>query len=102
MGARRQGGPARLDWGHRASTQALFTLITGRAEAAGLGLVAPHDLRRSAAGVLHTSLAADGGHRFDLLDIQRVLGHSHPATTMRSYPEPMDTDVTERAASVLD
>jgi integrase len=47
-------------------------------------------------------MTADGAHTFDLLDIQRVLGHADPATTMRSYLEPMDSGVQERAASVLD
>lgn len=39
---------------------------------------------------------------FDLLDIQKVLHHADPATTMRSYLDPMDTDVYERAAHWLD
>lgn len=69
---------------------------------AGLGHVAPHDLRRSAAGILHRSVDAGGAHYFDLLDIQRVLGHTDPATTMRSYLEPIDNDVLARAAAVLD
>jgi integrase len=64
--------------------------------------VAPHDLRRTAAGLLHRSTAADGSHHFDLLDIQKVLGHSDPATTMRSYLDPLDTGVLARAAMVLD
>jgi integrase len=77
-------------------------LVTKRALAAGLGHVAPHDLRRTAAGILHHEKSADGGHRFDLLDIQKVLGHADPATTMRSYLDPMDTGVVERAGTVLD
>jgi integrase len=64
--------------------------------------VAPHDLRRSAASILHHSTTADGAHRFDLLDIQRVLGHADPATTMRSYLEPMDVETTDRASRILD
>jgi integrase len=78
------------------------TLLTKRAELAGLGHVAPHDLRRTAASILHHATTGDGAHEFDLLDIQRVLGHSDPATTMRSYLEPMDTDVTQRASKILD
>ena len=84
------------------STSQVGNIITGRAQAAGLGHVAPHDLRRTAAGLLHTATTADGAHHFDLLDIQRVLGHSDPATTMRSYLAPMDTDVLDRAANFLD
>jgi integrase/recombinase XerC len=102
LGAARQGGPRRLDWGMRAQPRTVFTIVTNRAKAAGLGHVAPHDLRRSAAGILHNAVGPDGGHRFDLLDIQRVLGHSDPATTMRSYLEPMKTDVIDRAAKFLD
>ena len=101
-GARRQGGPARLDWHKPASPRSLFALITGRAQQAGLGHVAPHDLRRSAAGILHRAVTDEGAHHFDLLDIQRVLGHSDPATTMRSYLEPMDTGVLDKAAGFLD
>ena len=68
----------------------------------GTNGVAPHDLRRTAAGILHTATTPDGAHHFDLLDIQRVLGHSDPATTMRSYLAPMDTGVLDRAAIFLD
>jgi integrase len=81
---------------------AVFSIVNRAGRAAGLGHVAPHDLRRSAAGILHNTLSDDGGHRFDLLDIQKVLGHSDPATTMRSYLDPMDTGVYESASSVLD
>jgi len=80
----------------------IWRIVTQRASQAGLGHVAPHDLRRSAAGILHRSKTTDGGHRFDLLDIQKILGHSDPATTMRSYLDPMDTEVIDRAAQVLD
>ncbi|MGH9132163.1 MAG: hypothetical protein ACRDWV_10970 [Acidimicrobiales bacterium] len=64
--------------------------------------MSPHDLRRSAAGILHCSVSEDGAHHFDLLDIQKVLGHANPATTMRSYIDPLDNGVIRRAASVLD
>jgi integrase len=82
--------------------QTIHDVVTSRARQAGLGHVAPHDLRRSAASILHRSTTADGAHRFDLLDIQRVLGHADPATTMRSYLEPMDTETTCRASKILD
>ena len=102
MGAARQGGPA-------ASTGTTLrnpARSTGSSTSAGRrlasGHVAPHDLRRSAAGILHRAVNADGAHHFDLLDIQRVLGHSDPATTMKSYLEPMDTAVLDRAAGFLD
>jgi integrase len=102
MGAARQGGQRRLQWGHGASPRTLFVVINNRGKSAGLGHVAPHDLRRSAAGILHRATTDDGAHHFDLLDIQRVLGHSDPATTMKSYLEPMDTDVLDKAATFLD
>ncbi len=81
---------------------AIYRIVRRRADDAGLGHVAPHDLRRSAAGILHRSTAENGAHHFDLLDIQKVLGHADPATTMRSYLDPMDTGVIDRAAAVLD
>ncbi len=101
-GAARRGGPRRIDWHQPARNRSLYDIITGRARQAGLGHVAPHDLRRTAAGILHTATGDDGTHHFDLLDIQRVLGHSDPATTMRSYLAPMETGVLDRAACFLD
>lgn len=94
----------RIDWGtgYRPETNVLHKIVTRRAEQAGLGHVAPHDLRRSAAAILHRTTDDSGAHHFDLLDIQKVLGHSDPATTMRSYLDPMDTGVLDRAAAVLD
>lgn len=83
-------------------TVSVQQIVRRRAERAGLGHVAPHDLRRTAAGLLHRSVGEDGSHHFDLLDIQKVLGHSDPATTMRSYLDPLDTGVLSRAARVLD
>jgi integrase len=101
-GSIRHGGPGRLDWHRSACNRTVFDLINTRAKAVGLGHVAPHDLHRTAAGILHNATTDDGAHHFDLLDIQRVLGHSDPATTMRSYLEPMNTGVLDRAAAFLD
>ena len=81
---------------------AVWNIVTAAAERAGLGHVAPHDLRRSAAGILHRDKGDDGSHRFDLLDIQKVLHHADPVTTMKCYLDPMDTEVLDRAAAVLD
>ncbi len=81
---------------------AIWNVVIRAAEAAGLGHVAPHDLRRSAAGILHRDKAPDGSHRFDLLDIQKVLHHADPVTTMKCYLDPMDTEVLDRAAALLD
>jgi integrase len=85
-----------------AQTVSVQQIVARRAELADLGHVAPHDLLRTAAGLLHRSVAADGSHHFDLLDIQEVLGHSDPATTMQSYLDPLDTGVLARAAVVRD
>lgn len=81
----------------------VFRIVTDRAKQAGLGHVAPHDLRRTAAGLLHNNKSDDGAHFFDLLDIQKVLGHADPATTMKCYLSPLDTRaVINRASAVLD
>jgi len=98
-GADRHG---HLVYGAVCGPTAVYDIVARRARTAGLGAVSPHDLRRSAAGILHHALAPDGGHCFDLLDIQKVLGHADPVTTMRSYLDPMDTGVHDRAATVLD
>lgn len=101
-GATRQGTQPRLAWGQPTASCRIFHIVNDRGHKAGLGHIAPHDLRRTAAGILHWATDEHGAHHFDLLDIQRVLGHSDPATTMRSYLEPMDTGVLDRAALFLD
>jgi integrase len=95
-------GRPRLNWGERAATGTLFKYVVKRAKLAGLGHVAPHDLRRTCAAILHRAMTPDGAHYFDLLDIQTVLGHADPATTMKSYLDPMNTEVLDRAAAFLD
>jgi integrase len=96
-------GAGQVSWGSPIlRTCSVQRIVTQRADQAGLGHVSPHDLRRTAAGILHRTTAQDGGHRFDLLDIQKVLGHKDPATTMRSYLDPLDNGVLSRAAAVLD
>ena len=91
-----------VSWNVRIGKEGPLNVVKRRGEEAGLGSVATHDLRRSAAGILHRAVTADGAHQFDLLDIQRVLGHADPATTMRSYLEPIDTAVIDKAATFLD
>jgi integrase len=93
--------PASLVWGRPMKPLTIRTHVTHRANAAGLGHVAPHDLRRTAASILHNARDDNGAHVFDLLDIQQVLGHTDPATTMRSYLEPITTEVLDRAAAHL-
>jgi integrase len=96
-------GRRNVSWGNPfKQTCNLYRLVAGRAAAAGLGHVATHDLRRTAAGILHHTYSADGGHKFDLRDIQKTLDHANPQTTERSYLDPLDNDAKERAASVLD
>jgi hypothetical protein len=53
-------------------------------------------------GSSYRAVSEDGAHHFDLLDMQKVLGHANPATTMRSYIDPLDTGAIRRAAAVLD
>jgi integrase/recombinase XerC len=92
-----------LAWGRRiAQTCSVRRIVLLRSTAAGLGHLSPHDLRRTAAGILHHAVTEDGAHHFDLRDIQKVLDHQDPATTMRSYLDPIDTGVKERAATFLD
>lgn len=96
--------PRPLVWGRPVAhpRNRLHEMITRRASAAGLGHVAFHDLRRTAAGLLHREVTPDGAHLFDLLDIQKILHHADPAVTLRYCLEPMDNAVSSRAASALD
>lgn len=96
-------GVGHVSWGRPFKQPAsIAKVVRLRAEEAGLGHVSPHDLRRTAAAILHRAVSDDGAHYFDLLDIQKVLGHANPATTMRSYIDPIDNRVIQRAAQVLD
>jgi integrase len=89
-------------WGQPLGKQTLGSLVTLRAQLAGLGHVAPHDLRRTAAGILHRTVTTDGGHVYDLLDIQQVMDHADPATTLRSYLEPISRKTKQAAGLTLD
>ena len=97
-----RGGTRRVAWGDPMRERTFSTVVERVAKKADLGHLAPHDLRRSAAGILHNELSDDGGHRYDLLDIQQVLDHADPATTQRSYLNPMGSDAKKRAGSSLD
>lgn len=95
----------RIAWGVPFSGEgkkAIFHIVTKRARQAGLGHVAPHDLKRTNAGILHRAKTPEGAHYFDLRDIQQVHGHADPSTTVRSYIEPMETDVIGRAGAMID
>jgi integrase/recombinase XerD len=88
-------------WGQPLGQDAYRRLLQTRADNAGLGHLAPHDLRRTTANLLNTARSADGGHLFDVGDIQKVLGHAQIGTTQR-YLNALDTDAIDRAAPVLD
>jgi integrase len=82
--------------------QQIRKAVIRRAAAAGLGHVAPHDLRRTCAGILHTARDDSGAHHFDLLDIAHVLDHADGLITKQAYLDPMETQVKERASEFLD
>jgi len=91
-----------IAWGEPLGYTAAWDLLARRATLAGLGHVTPHDLRRATATILYQARTADGAHLYDLLDIQRVMDHSDPATTQRSYLDHLDTEVKSRAGETLD
>lgn len=68
-------------WDQHFSKWGIRALVARRAEAAGLGTVSTHDLRRTFAGFLD----ANG---VDLGGIQAALRHSSPDVTNRCYLEP--------------
>ena len=88
-------------WGRPLGQDAYRRLLQRRADTAGLGHLAPHDLRRTTANLLNTARSADGGHLFDVADIQKVLGHAQIGTTQH-YLNVLDTAAIDRAAPVLD
>jgi len=60
--------------GHRLTAQGVYDILARRAEEAGVDSFTPHDLRRTFAGDL-----LDAG--VDLATVQKMMGHSNPATT---------------------
>jgi len=96
------GDPRRVMWGEPISDSAVRDVVTKRAQLAGLGHVQPHDLRRTAAGLMHAETTEDGAHRFDVEDIRRVLSHADLATTQRAYLDQLDNSAKLRASFVLD
>jgi integrase/recombinase XerD len=67
-----------FNWQAPYTTRGLRHVLEFRADRAGLGRIAPHDLRRSFAGFLDED-------EVDLRGIQAALRHESPATTMRHY-----------------
>ena len=92
-----------LSWGTAiTTTPGLRLLLLRRAASAGLGYLAPHDLKRSAARMMHEERSSDGGHVFDLLDIADVLDHSNPKVTKDCYIGPLGNANKDRAADLFD
>ncbi len=77
-----------INWGRPLGYTAYWDLLQHRSRLAGLGHVAPHDLRRTAANILHNAKTTDGGHLYDLLDIQKVLDHASPRDHPAQLPGP--------------
>lgn len=80
-----------IDFTKPLSKWAVRAIIARRAEEAGLGVLATHDLRRSFAGFLDE----DGA---DLQGIQAALRHSSPGVTARCYLEPSPRKAIETTA----
>jgi len=67
-----------IAWSRPISPCTVHTIVTRRAEEAGLGTIAPHDLRRTFAGWLDE----DGAN---LQGVQAALRHASPEVTARCY-----------------
>lgn len=76
----------------RLTGDAIRRLLERRARSAGVEMFTPHDCRRSCA----TGLLAAGA---DVLVVQRMLGHTDPATTQRYDKRP--DEAKRRAAKLL-
>ena len=110
--ARRIAGPGRgnrtpaighMKWGTPMNPQGINSLLLRRSAAAGLGHIAPHDLRRTTASTLHRTVMADGGHRYSLAEIQEIMGHASPETTRKCYIGPLDSgSLFDQAGAELD
>jgi len=100
-GPQRTKSPRAILWGQPVSYNRIGEAVNLRARLAGLGYVAPHDLRRSAAAIMHADTTDEGGHRFDIYDIQQVLGHAN-ITTTQTYLVNLMSTATRRAARLLD
>jgi integrase len=91
-----------LAWGQPiTTTAALRLLLRRRAALAGIGYMAPHDLKRTAGRMMHEARSSDGGHLFDLLDIADVLDHDNPKVTKDCYIGPLGNANKERAAALF-
>ena len=100
-GPQRTKSPQAILWGKPLSYDRVALAVNYRARKAALGYVAPHDLRRTAAAIMHADTTDDGGHRFDIYDIQQVLGHAN-ITTTQIYLANLVSTASRRAAQLLD
>ncbi len=93
--------PHELRWGTGITTTAgIRGVIARRAAAAGFRL-SPHDLKRTAARMMHEARTPEGGHIFDLLEIAEVLDHSNPKVTKDCYIGPLGSAAKDRAADLF-
>jgi site-specific recombinase XerD len=83
-------------WGGGLTQNAVWHVVNNRCKNAGVGHIAPHDLRRTCAKLCHSA----GG---ELEQIQFLLGHSSVQTTERylGCKQNLGTPVTDRFAAPL-
>jgi integrase len=94
--------PGRVSFGHRCKENTTMrNYVRRRAAIAGLGWMTPHDLKRTAARMMHEARTAEGGHLFDLLDIADVLDHDNPKITKDCYIGPLGNENKDRAAALF-
>jgi len=94
--------PDRLAWGVPVVNHNTLNMrLRKRACAAGITWMTVHDLKRSAARMMHEARSDDGGHRFDLLDIADVLDHDNAQVTKNCYIGPLGSDNKQRAADLF-
>jgi integrase len=90
-----------IRWGQPMPVDTFRRRLALRCEQAGLPVMAPHDLKRTCARILHDTRSADGGHVFYLVDIADILDHSNAQVTQRCYIGPLGNENKANAASVL-
>ena len=91
----------RAEWSSPIVPDTFRKLLLHRSAVAGLGHIAPHDLRRTTAKLLRDATTEDGAHLFDIEEIRVVLGHARIDTTQR-YLDNANAKVLQRAAPTLD
>ena len=75
-----------------------------RARKAGLPHVAPHDLRRTLARIMHDTTTPEGSPRYRLHEIADALGHSPQSlsVTQAAYIGPLDSQTGRQAGGLVD